>query len=116
MGFLATICQIPGVLQYPAPVHIYERQIPGPRELSIGQIPGGVPGGGWLLQELTHALRLFTNIIESVKVKTRKYYGRSKGDFKFYIVFMYIYNKLDSSCVHFSVFYKSKLYEHLMFP
>ena len=49
------ICQIPGVLQYPAPVHIYERQIPDPRELSIGQIPGGVPGGGWLLQELTHA-------------------------------------------------------------
>ena len=37
MGFWATICQIPGVLQYPAPVHIYERQI----ELSIGQIPGG---------------------------------------------------------------------------
>ena len=56
VGFWATICQIPGVLQYPAPVHIYERQIPDPRELSIGQIPGGVPGGGWLLQELTHAL------------------------------------------------------------
>ena len=56
MGFWATICQIPGVLQYPAPVHIYERQIPDPRELSIGKIPGGVPGGGgWLLQELTHA-------------------------------------------------------------
>jgi hypothetical protein len=34
-----------GVLQFPAPVHIYERQIPDPRELSIGQIPGGIPGG-----------------------------------------------------------------------
>jgi hypothetical protein len=53
----ATICQIPGVLQYPDLVHVYERQIPDPRELSIGQIPGGVPGGGWLLQELTHALQ-----------------------------------------------------------
>ena len=42
----ADFCQIPGVLQYPAPVHIYERQIPDPRELSIGKIPGGVPGGG----------------------------------------------------------------------
>ena len=45
-GILGNICQIPGVLQYLAPVHIYERQIPDPRELSIGQIPGGVPGGG----------------------------------------------------------------------
>jgi hypothetical protein len=45
VGFWSTICQIPGVLQYPAPVHIYERQIPDPRELSIGQIPEGVPGG-----------------------------------------------------------------------
>jgi hypothetical protein len=44
-------------------VHIYERQIPDPRELSIGQIPGGVPGGGgWLLQELTHALHYICTI------------------------------------------------------
>ena len=49
-GSLATIT-------IPAPVHVHERQIPDPRELSIRQIPGGVPGGGgWLLQELTHAL------------------------------------------------------------
>ena len=47
-GSLATIT-------IPAPVHVHERQIPDPRELSIRQIPEGVPGGGWLLQELTHA-------------------------------------------------------------
>ena len=38
-------------------MHVYERQIPDPCELSIRQIPGGVRGGGgWLLQEWTHAL------------------------------------------------------------
>jgi hypothetical protein len=31
--------------KFHAPVHIYERQIPDPRELSIGQIAEGVPGG-----------------------------------------------------------------------
>jgi hypothetical protein len=38
-----------------SPVHVYDRQMADPRELSIGQITGGVPGG-WLLQELTRAL------------------------------------------------------------
>ena len=42
-------------------MHVYDRQIPDTCELSITQIPGGVPafrGGGWLLQELTHALHV----------------------------------------------------------
>jgi hypothetical protein len=43
-------------------VHVYDRQISEPRELSITQIPGGIPGG-WLLQELTHALDVHKDLI-----------------------------------------------------
>ena len=30
-------------------MHVYERQIPDPREMSIRQIPGGVPAGGGIV-------------------------------------------------------------------
>jgi hypothetical protein len=46
MGFWATICQIPGVLQYPALVHVYERQIPDPVNCLSGKFPGVFRGGG----------------------------------------------------------------------
>jgi hypothetical protein len=37
---------IPGVLQYPALVHVYERQIPDPVNCLSGKFPGVSRGGG----------------------------------------------------------------------
>ena len=47
--------KFPGVVKCPPPVHHYIRQMPGSRNGERGQISGGFPGGGLLL-ELTHAL------------------------------------------------------------
>jgi hypothetical protein len=63
VGFWATICQISGVLQYPAPMHIYERQIPDPCELSIGQIPGVSRGGGMVTPGIDSCIILNINSI-----------------------------------------------------
>ena len=76
MGFWATICQIPGVLQYPAPVYIYERQIPGPRELSIGQIPGGVPGGGMVTPGIDSCIMSVYILLLNTLIQGRRGQGR----------------------------------------
>ena len=41
--------------------------IPAPRDLNCVPCPGGCPGGGWLQQELIHALlKLFSAIISPI--------------------------------------------------
>jgi hypothetical protein len=60
VGLWATICQIPGVLSdynNTRPLCMYMKgKFPTPVNGLSGKFPGVSRGGGWLLQELTHAL------------------------------------------------------------